>query len=220
MERRSRGVRWLQGEDVVDDVQKVIVKEEQDWSSSLDQEDPEPPHIKEDQEDLWTNQEGEQLDGLEEAGIRFSFSPVKSEDDEEEEEAQSSHLHQRLTKLMETEADEEDYRGPEPDRKSGPEPDRNLSPDRHFQLSVSDNERVTDDDDDDDEDDDWRETTEPPNVTSEEGSSLGTLTGSSGPSSSDQASTRGSEEEVGMIPEGGRAHIALREHSGSSRELL
>ncbi|TNN57352.1 hypothetical protein EYF80_032428 [Liparis tanakae] len=78
------------------------------------QEDPEPPHIKEEQEDLWTNQEGEQLEGLEEAGIRFSFSPVKSEDDEEE--AQSSHLHQRLTKHMETEVDGEDYRGPGPDR--------------------------------------------------------------------------------------------------------
>ncbi|XP_056298272.1 gastrula zinc finger protein xFG20-1-like isoform X2 [Pseudoliparis swirei] len=56
-----------------------------------DQEDPESPHIKEEEEDLWTNQEEEQLEGLEEAGIRFSFSPVKSE------------------------ADGEDYRGPEPD---------------------------------------------------------------------------------------------------------
>ncbi|XP_056300968.1 gastrula zinc finger protein XlCGF57.1-like isoform X2 [Pseudoliparis swirei] len=143
MERRSRGVRWLRGKDVVgvlhSDVQKVIVKEEQDFS--LDQEDQDPPHIKEEQEDLWTNQEGAQLEGLEEAGTRFSFSPVKSD----EEEAQSSHLHQRLTEHME------------------PEPDWNLSPDRHFQRSMSDNvsqgnERVTDDDDDDD----WRETIEPP----------------------------------------------------------
>ncbi|XP_056299636.1 oocyte zinc finger protein XlCOF28-like isoform X2 [Pseudoliparis swirei] len=122
--------------------------EQQDWSSSLNQEDPEPPHIKEEQyyqedpepphikeeqedpdppqikeeqEDLWTNQEGAQLEGLEEAGIRFSFSPVKSEDDEEE--AQSSHLHQRLTEHMETEAD-----GPEPDW--NPDPARHPEPDK------------------------------------------------------------------------------------------
>ncbi|KAM6903617.1 uncharacterized protein PEZ65_018422 isoform 4-T5 [Lycodopsis pacificus] len=85
-----------------------------------DQEDPEPPHIKEDQEELWTSQEGEQLQGLEEADIKFTFTPVKSEDDEEE--AQSSQLHQRQTEQMETEADGEDCGGPEPDRNSDPEP--------------------------------------------------------------------------------------------------
>ncbi|XP_030266983.1 uncharacterized protein LOC115578259 isoform X7 [Sparus aurata] len=43
--------------------------------SSLDQEDPpELPHIKEEQEELWTRQEGEQLPGLEEADItKFTF---------------------------------------------------------------------------------------------------------------------------------------------------
>ncbi|XP_034401563.1 zinc finger protein 8-like isoform X1 [Cyclopterus lumpus] len=89
-----------------------------------DQEDPEPPHIKEDQEDpepshIKKEQEGDQLQGLEEAGIKFSFTPLKSEDDEEE--AQSSHLHQRQTEQMETEADGEDCGGPEPDRKSDPD---------------------------------------------------------------------------------------------------
>ncbi|XP_034401527.1 zinc finger protein 2 homolog [Cyclopterus lumpus] len=95
-----------------------------------DQEDPEPPHIKEEQEELWTSQDGEQLQGLEEAGIKFSFTTVKSEDDEEE--AQSSHLHQRLTEHMETEADGEDCGGPEPDRNSDPvrhaEPDKETEP--------------------------------------------------------------------------------------------
>ncbi|XP_056264106.1 zinc finger protein 32-like [Pseudoliparis swirei] len=103
------------------EVQEEVPLEQQDWSTSLEQDEPDPPHIKEEQEELWTNQEGEQLQGLAEAGIRFSFSPVKSEDDEEE--AQSSHLHQRLTEHMETEADGEDYGGPEPDRKSGPDTD-------------------------------------------------------------------------------------------------
>ncbi|XP_034401555.1 zinc finger protein 572-like [Cyclopterus lumpus] len=102
-----------------------------------DQEDPEPPHIKEEQEELWTSQEGEQLQGLEEAGIKFSFTTVKSEDDEEE--AQSSHLHQRQTEHMETEADGEDC--------GGPEPDRNPDPGDSSETEVSD---------------DWKETSEPP----------------------------------------------------------
>ncbi|XP_031694988.1 zinc finger protein 594-like [Anarrhichthys ocellatus] len=134
------------------DVQQLLVvkeevpPEQQEWSSSLDQEDPEPPHIKEEQEELWTSQEGEQLQGLEEADIKFTFTPVKSEDDEEE--AQSS-LHQRQTEQMETEGDGEDC--------GGPEPDRNSDPDRHFQLSSSDkasqcNKQETDD---------WKETREP-----------------------------------------------------------
>ncbi|XP_068589581.1 gastrula zinc finger protein XlCGF26.1-like [Cebidichthys violaceus] len=138
------------------DVQQLLVvkeevpPEQQDWSSSLDQEDPEPPHIKEDQEELWTSQEREQLQGLEEADIKFSFTPVKSEDDEEK--PQSSHLHQRQTEQMETEADGEDC--------GGPEPDRNSDPDRHFQLSSSDkasqcNKQQTDDSVD------WKETREP-----------------------------------------------------------
>ncbi|XP_044043437.1 zinc finger protein 594-like isoform X5 [Siniperca chuatsi] len=96
--------------------------EQQDWSPSLDQ-DPEPPHIKEEQEELWTSQEGEQLRGLEEADIiKFTFTPVtvKSEEDDEEK-PQSSQLHQRLTEQMKTEADGEDCGGPEPARKSDPD---------------------------------------------------------------------------------------------------
>ncbi|XP_075947907.1 uncharacterized protein LOC142949910 isoform X3 [Anarhichas minor] len=166
------------------DVQQLLVvkeedtPEQQEWSSSLDQEDPEPPHIKEEQEDpepphikeeqddpepphikeeqedpepphikeeqeeFWTSQEGEQLQGLEEARIKFSFTPVKSEDDEEE--AQSSQLHQRQTEQMETEADGEDCGGPEPDRNSEPDTD-----DKSGESS------------DTDVSDDWKETREP-----------------------------------------------------------
>ncbi|KAM6925900.1 uncharacterized protein PEZ65_009510 [Lycodopsis pacificus] len=110
-----------------------------------EQEDPEPPHIKEDQEELWTSQEGEQLQGLEEADVKFSFTPVKSEDDEEE--AQSSELHQRQTEQMETEADGEDC--------GRPEPDRNLDPDRHPEPDTDDKTG------DSSEPDDWKETREP-----------------------------------------------------------
>ncbi|KAM6917348.1 uncharacterized protein PEZ65_013167 [Lycodopsis pacificus] len=89
-------------------VKEEVPPEQQEWSSSLDQEDPEPPHIKEEQEDpepphtkedpepphikedpepphikeeqeeLWTSQEGEQLQGLEEADVKFSFTPSPS----------------------------------------------------------------------------------------------------------------------------------------------
>ncbi|XP_075931671.1 uncharacterized protein LOC142931579 isoform X3 [Anarhichas minor] len=121
------------------DVQQLLVvkeevpPEQQEWSSSLDQEDPEPPHIKEDQEELWTSQDGEQLQGLEEADIiKFTFTPVKSEDDEEE--AQSSQLHQRQTEQMETEADGEDCGGPEPGRNA--DPDNHPEPDNVQKLLV------------------------------------------------------------------------------------
>ncbi|XP_037651731.1 zinc finger protein 771-like [Sebastes umbrosus] len=133
------------------DVQQLLVVKEEvppeqhEWSSSLDQEDPEPPHIKEEQkehwisqeelwtsqeelwtsqEELWTSQEGEQLQGLEEADItNFPFTPVpvKSEDDEEK--PQSSQLYQTQTEQMETKADGEDC--------GGPKPARNSDPDRH-----------------------------------------------------------------------------------------
>ncbi|KAM9839125.1 uncharacterized protein ACBR49_017793 [Aulostomus maculatus] len=72
------------------DVQELLVSEEevppeqQEWSSRVEQEQPEPPHIKEEQEELWTSQEGEQLQGLEEADIiKFSFTPVPSDSDDE-----------------------------------------------------------------------------------------------------------------------------------------
>ncbi|KAF1382150.1 hypothetical protein PFLUV_G00161470 [Perca fluviatilis] len=108
------------------DVEQVLVvkeefpPEQQECSASLDQQEPEPPpHIKEEQEEPWSSQEGEQLQGLEEADItKFPFTPVpvKSEDDEEE------GLQQRQTEHMETEADGEDWGGPEPARNSNPHP--------------------------------------------------------------------------------------------------
>ncbi|XP_038585516.1 zinc finger protein OZF-like [Micropterus salmoides] len=118
------------------DVQQLLVIKEEvppEWSPSLDQEDTEPLHIKEEQEELRTSQEREQLHGLEEDEVtRFPFTavPVKSEDDERN--PQSPQLHRTLT---------EDYREAEPSNSSsatqtetdgGSEPARNLDPDSHL----------------------------------------------------------------------------------------
>ncbi|TMS01350.1 hypothetical protein E3U43_018795 [Larimichthys crocea] len=96
----------------------TVIKEvppEQKWSPVLDP-DPKPPHIKEEHEVLWTNQEGE---------LTFTPVPVKKsedeEEEEEEEEARSSQLHHRQTKEIQTEADGEDCGGPEPASRSDPD---------------------------------------------------------------------------------------------------
>ncbi|XP_073345132.1 uncharacterized protein [Pagrus major] len=120
--------------------QPLVIKEEvsPEWSPSLDQEDPEPLHIKEEPEELCT----EELNGLEEADItRSSFTAVtvKSEDDEK---SQSSQLHRSQAKdnreaeppasssaaQIKTETDGEDS--------GGSEPSTNRDPDSHPQPNI------------------------------------------------------------------------------------
>ncbi|XP_031733860.1 zinc finger and SCAN domain-containing protein 2-like isoform X1 [Anarrhichthys ocellatus] len=89
------------------------------------QQDPEPPHIKEQQEQCWSSQEEEQLQGP---------FPVKSEDDE----AQSSQLHQMQEENSEAEppASSSAQQGDmESDREDhgGSEPTRSLDPDSYSQ---------------------------------------------------------------------------------------
>uniref|UniRef100_UPI0014486F7A oocyte zinc finger protein XlCOF6-like n=1 Tax=Epinephelus lanceolatus TaxID=310571 RepID=UPI0014486F7A len=137
-------------------VKEEVPPEQQEWSSSVDQEDPEPPHIKGEQEELWISQEGEQLQGLEEDDItKFTSTPVpvKSEDDEEK--PQSSQLHQRHTEQMETEAEGEDC--------GGAEPARNSDPDTHLQPVTDDKTRESSEPESSrtDDSDDWKETSEP-----------------------------------------------------------
>ncbi|XP_078099903.1 uncharacterized protein LOC144512829 [Sander vitreus] len=137
------------------DVQKVIVGEEhqQEWSSTLDQEDTKPPHIKEEQEELRISQDEEQLQGLEEADIAkfpFTLVPVKSEDDEEK--PVFSQLHQRQTEEIKTEAGGEDCGGPEPAIKS--DPDTHLQPDTDDETGDSSEPETM-------ISADWKETREP-----------------------------------------------------------
>ncbi|XP_070707313.1 gastrula zinc finger protein XlCGF57.1-like [Pempheris klunzingeri] len=145
-------------------VQQLLVIKEEDppqWSPNLEQKHPEPLHIKEEQDEVWTSQEGEQLNRLEEPDItRFPSTavPVKSED---EEKPQSSQLHQSQT---------EDNREAEPPVSSsatqiktesggedcgGSEPARNQDPDGHSQLSTD--EKASDSSETEDSDDDWQE---------------------------------------------------------------
>ncbi|XP_059186147.1 zinc finger protein 184-like [Centropristis striata] len=119
--------------------QPLVIKEEAppDWSPSLDQEEPEPLHIKEEQDELETHQ----LNVSEEMEItKFTAGPVKSEDSKEK--PQSSQLHQSLTEdnrdaetqassfatLIKTETDVKDQRQSEPVR--------NLDPDSQSQSNA------------------------------------------------------------------------------------
>ncbi|XP_071061041.1 zinc finger protein 583-like [Pseudochaenichthys georgianus] len=143
-------------------VKEEVIPDQQEWSTSLDQEDPEPPPLmKQEQEELRISQEGEQLQELEEADIpksTFTPDPVKSEDDKEK--PQSSQPHQRQTEHMETEVDGDDCRGPEPARNSDPE--GSLQPKTEDDTGDSSELDTEDFSEPDTEDSaDWKETREP-----------------------------------------------------------
>ncbi len=75
-----------------------------EWSPSMNQEEPEPVHIKEQQDELCTGQEGEQLNVLEEADItRIVFTAVTVKRENDEEDRQSSQLPQSQTEDREAE---------------------------------------------------------------------------------------------------------------------
>ncbi|XP_076020518.1 uncharacterized protein LOC143011508 [Genypterus blacodes] len=145
------------------DVQQVMVQQE--WSFSVKQEDPESPHIKEEEEELWSLQEGEQLQGLEEAeATKSSFIPVPAKSESDEEEAgpcQRSQTEENRemeppacnsTDHIQLQSDGEDCGGPEPAQNRDPK-----------DKDTDSSELETN------ESDDWREITEPQ-------SSLKTLT--------------------------------------------
>ncbi|XP_037534976.1 uncharacterized protein LOC119412071 [Nematolebias whitei] len=137
----------------------VHVKTEDDEEkllfSQLHQQNPEPLHIKEEEEELWTRLEGDQLNMKEETDAsRFSFTtvPLKSEDDEEKPLFSQLHQHQREDRdvptsssadQMKVEADGEDCGGAETSRC----PDLNL----HEDASSSSETEVSEDDEEDED---------------------------------------------------------------------
>ncbi|XP_044192010.1 gastrula zinc finger protein xFG20-1-like isoform X1 [Thunnus albacares] len=119
-----------------------VPPEQQEWSSSLDQEDPEPPHIKEEQEELLTSQEREQLQGL--IGVDIPSSPLSVKSPRKTENREAEPTASSSTEQMETEADGEDCEGSEPARNS--DPGRHLQPDSPDKISDPSETDVSDDD--------------------------------------------------------------------------
>ncbi|XP_053290647.1 oocyte zinc finger protein XlCOF19 isoform X2 [Pleuronectes platessa] len=93
-----------------------VPPDQQQWSPLVDQEDPEPPNIKKEQEEPLTTQDGQQLQGLEEADVKFTLDPVAVKSEEDEEKLKSSKLHP-----SERKENRADCGGPEPARNSGPD---------------------------------------------------------------------------------------------------
>ncbi|CAB1436153.1 unnamed protein product [Pleuronectes platessa] len=140
-----------------------VPPEQQQWSPLVDQEDPEPPHIKEQQEEQWTNQEGEQLQQLEQADIKFPWTAVTMKSEEDEEKPDLSQLHQSQTEESRADCGEQ-------------EPARNSGPDGHLQQGTED--KTEDSSETEDSEDDWMQTREPQSVLMVQGSetSLPSLT--------------------------------------------
>ncbi|KAM9707855.1 uncharacterized protein ACNS7B_000325 isoform 2-T2 [Menidia menidia] len=106
--------------------QVLVVKEEDPWIPSLDQQDPEGLNIKEEEDQLWTSPEEKQFHGQETDIRKFSGSAVTVKSENEEEKPELSQLYQIKTEgnreseppssssaeQMKAEADGEDCGGP------------------------------------------------------------------------------------------------------------
>ncbi|XP_047465454.1 zinc finger protein 37-like isoform X3 [Mugil cephalus] len=125
----------------ISDVQQLsVIKEEvpSNLSPSLEQQGPGPVHIKEEQEEVLSSQEQEQLHVLEEADVtRFKDSAVKSESDQDK--PPSSQLNQSQTgDTAETETPTNIWTERMKSERGGEdvgarEPARNSNPNTHFQ---------------------------------------------------------------------------------------
>uniref|UniRef100_A0A672YH97 C2H2-type domain-containing protein n=1 Tax=Sphaeramia orbicularis TaxID=375764 RepID=A0A672YH97_9TELE len=118
-------------------VKEEVPSEQQEWNPTVDQEEPESPHIKEEQEELWTSQE---------ANItKFPSTPVPVKSEEyDEENVKSSQLHQRQTEENKEEANKVDC--------GGLEPASSFYPHRHLQTKA--NEQIEDCEETEDSDED------------------------------------------------------------------
>ncbi|XP_056255309.1 zinc finger protein 568-like [Seriola aureovittata] len=112
---------------------KEVTPGQDQWSTSLDQEDPDPSLIKEEEDQLRTNQVEKQLQGLEEANTKFPLSsssslPVNSENDDDEGKAQSSRFDQSQTE------ENREVEHLQTEAGGGSEPDRHLQPDNETPI--------------------------------------------------------------------------------------
>ncbi|XP_030002778.1 zinc finger protein 454-like [Sphaeramia orbicularis] len=120
-------------------VKEEVPPEQQEWNPTVDQgkPEPEPPHIKEEQEELWTSQETN--------FTKFPSTPVpmKREDDDEKK-VKSSQFSQRQTEENKEEANKVDC--------GGSEPSSSFHPQRHLQTKTGeqneDSEEIKDSDED------------------------------------------------------------------------
>uniref|UniRef100_A0A3Q3M179 C2H2-type domain-containing protein n=1 Tax=Labrus bergylta TaxID=56723 RepID=A0A3Q3M179_9LABR len=139
----------------------LMVKKEEVPSEQQERSNEEPPHIKEEQEEFWSSQEGEQLQGSEEADISmvtFFRVRVKTEEEDDGENPQTSQLNENQTEKgrdiehLKRESDGEDCEGSEPDRDFNPDSHlQTVSPDKTSHFSGSDT----------DDSGDWEEREEP-----------------------------------------------------------
>ncbi|KAM9707858.1 uncharacterized protein ACNS7B_000327 isoform 2-T2 [Menidia menidia] len=141
------------------DVQQVlVVKEEDPWIPSLDQQDPEGLNIKEEEDQLWTSPEEKQFHGQETDIRKFSGSAVTVKSENEEEKLEFSQLYQIKTEgnreseppssssaeQMKAEADGEDCGGPE--AAGNPDLDDPLASNTDEKTSDSSETEVSDED--------------------------------------------------------------------------
>ncbi|XP_054628566.1 zinc finger protein 568-like [Dunckerocampus dactyliophorus] len=134
----------------IEDVQQLIGRQEgrppllQEGSSTLKQGDPQRPHVKEEEEELWITQEGECLRGKE---LPVTGVSVKTEDHEEEPQADS---------LLAPLSDSDDTRSYSPNAEDGDDTQEPLSSDtdcvgdmrahtgnKHSECSEKRKERLT-----------------------------------------------------------------------------
>ncbi|XP_059196050.1 zinc finger protein 121-like [Centropristis striata] len=93
-------------EEVVAD-QQLCIKER---NSSLDQEDPDPPQIKEEQQELCTSQEGEQP-ALKQVTYTLLLTPINEESDHSEDQTVSLHIDETQSVVEEKPAESQDQKG-------------------------------------------------------------------------------------------------------------
>ncbi|KAM4742511.1 uncharacterized protein FYW61_001315 [Anableps anableps] len=145
--------------------QMLLVKQEppEDPSPDLDQNHPETLHIKEEQEEPWSSQQGEQFGVKEEAPIVAVL--IKSEDDEEK--PLISQLHQIEDGELPTSSSAEEMKAEPDGEEHGGESTRRPDLNTHGDTSSSSETEDSDDDDDvdhpdsgsetEDSDEDWKE---------------------------------------------------------------